>query len=92
MVGSVGRLAAGGGGDGTPARAGASGQASSGADALVVLFGVAGLPYKDAAEVTGGLLKDEKVGRLEARGEVALGTLGLGAFLNSLISTLPTGV
>lgn len=85
-------MAAGGGGAAAGIGAGfSSGHASAGAGPLEVPFGVAGLPYKLAADVV-GLLKEENAGRVAAGGGGGLETLGDGAFFSSLISILPTGV
>lgn len=92
VVGKVGgRLEAGGGGGTAAAGFSSSGHAPAGAGPVDVLLGGAGLPYKDAAEVV-GLLEAENAGRVEEGGGGGFGVLGLCAFLNSLISILPTGV
>lgn len=74
-----GRLEAGGIGGGRSASAGwvrTVGKALAPVGPLNVVFGIAGFPYKDAAVVTEGLVREENAGRLEAGGATAFGILG----------------
>jgi len=74
-----GRLEAGGIGGERSASAGwvrTVGKALAPVGPLNVVFGIAEFPYKDAAVVTEGLVREENAGRLEADGATAFGILG----------------